>query len=244
MKIMIIRHAEPDYDNHTLTPQGFKERDALGQFYKDYKFKNIYVSPLNRALFTLEGILNYNNENKNKVNVKHWLHEFVYPIEEPVFHIKKNSWDLLPSYFVNHHNLYNNDTYLDDEIYNGSNVKEKYLEASKGLDEILAENGYVRQKDGNYKVIKESKDTILFVCHLGIMNVLLSHLLNIPYIVLCQTFFCAPTGVTLLNSEEREKGIASFRCEVYGDTSHLKIKGIENSFSGRFCEVYSDPTRH
>ena len=194
---MIIRHAEPDYDNHTLTPQGFKERDALGQFYKDYKFKNIYVSPLNRALFTLEGILNYNN-----------------------------------------------DTYLDDEIYNGSNVKEKYLEASKGLDEILAENGYVRQKDGNYKVIKESKDTILFVCHLGIMNVLLSHLLNIPYIVLCQTFFCAPTGVTLLNSEEREKGIASFRCEVYGDTSHLKIKGIENSFSGRFCEVYSDPTRH
>ena len=72
----------------------------------------------------------------------------------------------------------------------------------------------------------------------------LSHLLNIPYIVLCQTFFCAPTGVTLLNSEEREKGIASFRCEVYGDTSHLKIKGIENSFSGRFCEVYSDPTRH
>ena len=197
MKIMIIRHAEPDYDNHTLTAQGFKERDALGQFYKDYKFKNIYVSPLNRALFTLEGILNYNN-----------------------------------------------DTYLDDEIYNGSNVKEKYLEASKGLDEILKQNGYVRQKDGNYKVIKESKDTILFVCHLGIMNVLLSHLLNIPYIVLCQTFFCAPTGVTLLNSEEREKGIASFRCEVYGDTSHLKIKGIENSFSGRFCEVYSDPTRH
>ena len=44
--------------------------------------------------------------------------------------------------------------------------------------------------------------------------------------------------------KEREKGIASFRCEVYGDTSHLKIKGIENSFSGRFCEVYSDPTRH
>ena len=77
MKIMIIRHAEPDYDNHTLTAQGFKERDALGQFYKDYKFKNIYVSPLNRALFTLEGILNYNNENKNKVSVKHWLHEFV-----------------------------------------------------------------------------------------------------------------------------------------------------------------------
>ena len=32
----------------------------------------------------------------------------------------------------------------------------KYLEASKGLDEILKENGYVRQKDGNYKVIKEN----------------------------------------------------------------------------------------
>ena len=70
MKIMIIRHAEPDYDNHTLTAQGFKERDALGQFYKDYKFKNIYVSPLNRALFTLDGILNYNNENKSNIKAK------------------------------------------------------------------------------------------------------------------------------------------------------------------------------
>ena len=129
-------------------------------------------------------------------------------------------------------------------------LKEQEKKIIQNLKETKTNLVYVtKHNDGkeaitNYKVIKESKDTILFVCHLGIMNVLLSHLLNIPYIVLCQTFFCAPTGVTLLNSEEREKGIASFRCEVYGDTSHLKIKGIENSFSGRFCEVYSDPTRH
>ena len=35
MKISIIRHAEPDYENTTLTANGFIEADLLGKFLKD-----------------------------------------------------------------------------------------------------------------------------------------------------------------------------------------------------------------
>ncbi len=244
MKIIIIRHGDPDYPNNTLTETGFKEADALGEYYKDYNFKKIYCSYLNRAKYTCDGLLKYNNSfNKNDVHVEEWLQEFNYPIEEPVLHIKKNSWDFYPNYFTNNKNLYNNETYLDDSIFNNSIIKDKYKMVIEKLDKILKEEGYDREFD-YYRVNKVNKDTICFVCHLGMMNVLLSHLLNIPYVVLCQTFFCAPTGVTTLISEERLKGIAQFRVQEYGDVTHLKIKGMNPSFAGRFCESYSDDTRH
>ncbi len=243
MKIMIIRHGDPDYPNNTLTKTGFIEAEALGDYYKDYKFKKVYCSPLNRAKFTCDGLLQNNNFNKDDVKINDRLQEFNYPITEPVLKIKKNSWDFFPDYFTNNKNLYNNDTYLDDSIFKDSEIKNKYNEVIFNLDNILKEEGYHRE-NGYYRVTKVNRDTIVFVCHLGMMNVLLSHLLNIPYVVLCQTFFCPPTGVTLLNSEERIKGIAQFRCEVYGDVSHLKVKNLPTSFSGRFCEVFDDETRH
>lgn len=244
MKIIIIRHGDPDYPNNTLTPTGFKEVDALGEYYKNYNFKEIYCSYLNRAKFTCDGLLKYNSTfKKNNIHVEEWLQEFNYPIDEPVDHVLKNSWDFYPEYFTKNKNLYNNDTYLDDYLFHDSICKEKYKMVIKNLDNILKEEGYTREF-GYYRVNKINKDTICFVCHLGMMNVLLSHLLNIPYVVLCQTFFCPPTGVTTLISEERHEGIAQFRVQGYGDISHLKIKGMEPSFAGRFCEVYSDNTRH
>ena len=60
MKISIIRHAEPDYENNTLTKNGFVEADLLGQFLKDEKIDYIYSSPLPRAYFTADAIVKYN----------------------------------------------------------------------------------------------------------------------------------------------------------------------------------------
>ena len=62
MELIFIRHAEPDYENNTLTEKGFKEAEFLGQFLKDQKIDAMYVSPLNRAKYTADAILKYNND--------------------------------------------------------------------------------------------------------------------------------------------------------------------------------------
>jgi len=57
--------------------------------------------------------------------------------------------------------------------------------------------------------------------------------------------FCAqPSSVTTIVTEERREGIASFRILAFGDTSHLYVHDEEPSFAARFCECYSDETRH
>ena len=54
-------------------------------------------------------------------------------------------------------------------------------------------------------------------------------------------FLCiAPSAVTVVVTEEREKGIATFRTSRVGDISHLNLIGEKPSFSARFCEVFEN----
>lgn len=108
-----------------------------------------------------------------------------------------------------------------------------------GLDELLARHGYRREGE-YYRAEQPNEDTVVLFCHFGVTCVLLSHLLGISPMPLWQGTCSLPTSVTILNTEERREGIASFRMTAFGDTSHLYAAGREPSFSGRFCETYEN----
>ena len=61
---------------------------------------------------------------------------------------------------------------------------------------------------------------------------------------LWHNFVALPSSVTTIVTEEREKGIAQFRCLGFGDVSHLYAADEEPSFAARFCECFEDDTRH
>jgi len=232
MKIYIIRHAEPDYKNNTLTEKGFREVEILKERMKNYHFKELYVSTLPRAIYTAKAITS-----PEPVYCK-WLEEFFHEIT--LDGKKRINWDFLPSYFVTNKDLYNNDTYLDKEPMISGDIKKYYEEVTTEFDKIICKNGYERMDNGNYKVVNGNHDSICFVCHMGMMTVLMSHLLHIPYVTIIQTMMCAPTGITILSTEEREEGIAQFRTIQFGDVSHLENANEPISWSGRFDECYYD----
>ena len=123
-------------------------------------------------------------------------------------------------------------------------VKEEYDRVCAGLDKILEEHGYVREHN-YYRVEKANSDTIVFFCHFGAECVLLSRLLNVSPMILWHGFCAAPASVTTVYTEERRKGIASWRVSAFGDNSHLYAAGEEPSFSARFCECYdNEDERH
>jgi tetrapyrrole methylase family protein/MazG family protein len=49
MRILIIRHGDPDYANDTLTEKGHREASLLAQKLKNEKIDHIFCSPLGRA---------------------------------------------------------------------------------------------------------------------------------------------------------------------------------------------------
>ena len=124
-----------------------------------------------------------------------------------------------------------------------SDVGGEYRKVAEQFDELLAKHGY-RRDGGIYRAERPNHDTIALFCHFGVGSVLLSHLWNVSPMVVWHGFCAQTSSVTTVVTEERRKGIASFRMLAFGDTSHLYVHDEEPSFAARFCECYDDDTIH
>ena len=100
-------------------------------------------------------------------------------------------------------------------------------------------------REGNsYRVENANTKTIALFCHFGLEMVLMSRLCNVSPIPLWHHFTALTSSVTTLYSEERRKGIATFRCAGFGDIGHLYAGEEPPSFSARFCEIFESEDRH
>lgn len=237
MKIIIVRHGDPNYEIDSLTPTGFREAALLVPYLTKLNVKDFYVSPLGRAKDTAEPTLKALNRTATTCE---WLREFSPKIQRPDQPNACNIiWDWLPNDWTTEPLYYNVDTWADTDTMKKSHVKEEYDWVCNNLDALLEEHGYVREKH-YYRVEKANSDTLVFFCHFGLECVLISHLLHLSPMILWHGFCAAPTSVTTIYTEERREGIASFRVTAFGETSHLYMTGEKPSFSGRFCECYTN----
>lgn len=235
MRIMIIRHGDPDYENDCLTKKGREEAISLAEYLKNIKIDYFYTSPLGRARETASYTL---EKFKSNGEICPWLQEFDAPILDDEGN-KKITWDWLPEKWTSEEKYFSRSKWHTTETMMQGNVKKEAEFVWKGLDDILKEHGYVREKN-YYMAIEPNDKTIVFFCHFGVECVMLSHLLGISPMVLWHGTCALPTSVTTLYTEERRKGIAYFRMTAFGNTAHLEIDNIEPSFSGRFCEMYDN----
>lgn len=241
MKILIVRHGDPDYEKDTLTERGWDEAELLAMRLSKMEIKDFYMSPLGRAKDTALCTLREMGRSAQEVP---WMQEFFRAsIARPDVEGRAIAWDWLPQDWTKEDAYYHPCDWLNTDIMKDSDVKKEYKWVTEGLDELLASHGYVRE-GRYYRAEKPNKDTLVFFCHFGVECVMLAHLLGISPMVLWHGFAAAPTSVTTINTEERREGIASFRVSAFGDISHLYAAGKKPSFSARFCEVYTDSTRH
>lgn len=235
MKILIVRHAEPDYSIDSLTEKGWREAEFLSERLAKIDAKEFYVSTLGRAKDTLAPTL---KKNGRKAIECEWLKEFPPVISKPN-RDDGCSWDWLPSDWTKQEEFFDRNLWYENEIMKGGNVKEEYLRVTSEFDKVLEKHGYKRE--GNYyRAINPNNDTIVFTCHFGLESVLLSHLLNISPMLIWHGFCALPSSVTTVVTEERRPGIAYFRTLGFGDISHLYKNNEEPSFAARFCESYDN----
>lgn len=252
MRILLIRHGDPDYENDTLTEKGCREADLLAKRAASLYLGECYVSPLGRAQRTAKPCL---ETVSCKAETLDWLQEFpakldinkvpelasVYPDVEMdgEKYRPRIVWDMLPEYLTEHKEYMDKDAWRQSLVAQYSDMVEIYDKVIEEFDALLAKHGYIRE-NGHYRVEKESTETITLFCHFGLICVLLSHLWNVSPFTLWNSFALAPTSVTELVTEERKQGVAYFRGLKIGDISHLYAGNEESSFAARFCETYSN----
>ncbi len=132
--------------------------------------------------------------------------------------------------------------WLQAPAYRDSGVEPVYRAVTDGLDALLAKHGYERG-DHLYRAVRPNTENLLLFCHFGVECVLLSRLFDCSPVTLWHHTVALPSSVTVVTTEEREKGTAIFRMSRFADLSHLDAAGEAPSFFARFCEQHGDGTR-
>ncbi len=261
MRLILVRHAEPDYAHNTITEKGKREAIALAQRIKNWDVTDFYMSPLGRAMDTAKPTLEIMGRNAEIIP---WAQEFTYPCIDPMTHTTHLCWDYVPSMWT-HENL--NFT-LNDWVHaypqsTNPDIEANYKKVCAELDNLLLKYGYrrdgliyrtrgkcaenkihtvgpVETHDGQLLEKSDPGDTVVIFCHLGISCVFLSHLLNIPFMILPHALFLPPASVTILTTEERWEDEASFRAQAIGDVSHLLAAHEPISSAGAFARAFQD----
>lgn len=233
MKLIIIRHGDPDYSIDSLTEKGWREAELLSNRISPMDVKAFYVSPLGRAKDTASITL---KKMMREAKVLPWLREFHAPIIDERTGKERVPWDMLPGDWTKINKYYDRNLWHTVPVMQSGHVIDEAVNVYVGFDEILRTHGY--ERDGNiYNVIRSNNDTIILFCHFGVECIMLGHLLGISPVILWHGFCAAPTSVTTLITEERREGTAYFRMSAFGDISHLYAAGEKPAFAARFCET-------
>ena len=238
MEIWIVRHADPDYAHDSITEKGEREAELLAQLLAKTDFDAVYCSPMGRAQKTASYYLNRTGKTAETLS---WLHEFEGTVNlggEQVM-----CWDRKPAYWTQIDDYYSYEKWFDVALMRQGDVRRHYEKVAAGIDALLARHGYVH--DGRlYRAEHANADRLLLFCHFGVESVILSQILHVSPMILWHNFVALPTSVTRLASVEREQGTVIFNIIQYGDLSHLYAGGEAPSFAARFCEQFTDDTRH
>ena len=139
MKLLIVRHADPDYSIDSLTPTGWEEAALLARRLSKLEVAAFYVSPLGRAKDTAS--LTLKAMGRTAVECP-WLREFDAPIHKPGAEGQSIPWDWLPADWTAEPRYFDRDAWLEAEPMRAGNVAEQYRWVTGSLDELLAAHGY------------------------------------------------------------------------------------------------------
>lgn len=261
MKLIFIRHGEPDYENDALTPNGVEEAKLLADRIKNWNVTKFYVSPFGRAKQTASYTLELLNK---EAECLEYLREFSYKVDDPVTGRHGVPWDFVASDWTKYESNFS----LEDGFLNYPCIKQNpeiaqnYSVVIENFDKLLSSYGYDRtgkyyiNRNGISRKLKatvspdnkvrnnglygdgQKETTLVFFCHLGVTCLILSHLLNIPFETLTHGFFLAPTSITVVSTEERWEKEAYFRVQAMGDTSHLLLGNHKISPAGSFSDPF------
>ena len=143
MRLLFIRHGDPDYEHDTLTEKGKVEAGLLADIIDTFGIDDVYQSPLGRARDTARYSLDVLG--KEAVTFD-WLREFpaefdpnrsenvrrAYANElkidpETGEYQKRIVWDILPAYFAEHPELFDVNAWRDSELVKASDMLPNFL---------------------------------------------------------------------------------------------------------------------
>ncbi|MDD4368063.1 MAG: phosphoglycerate mutase family protein [Oscillospiraceae bacterium] len=250
MRLLIIRHGDPDYQHDALTELGQKEAQLLAH-YLSHRLpppRRLFASPLGRAWETASYTARALNQ---EVTLLPWIEEAgvlqyryapaqsqaeadqdaaaasprLHPLGPSVI-----AWDI-PARDLDRLETLGNQWYRDPCLVHPA--AEIYLERlQKGLRSFMDGFG-IKPAPGNRWSCHEPlpQGDVAIFCHLGSGLLLISALTGLPAPLLWKRVWLAPSSISSLLLEQQEDSRVNVRITQLGATPHLPAE-LENNHSG------------
>lgn len=223
MKIILVRHGHPDYENDCLTPLGHEQAEKAAIRLKDEGIEKIYSSPFGRAYETAMHTAKVLSQDVTKLD---FMHEIKWGSSDgKEIYREGHPWDISLYAISLGHSLMDEEWTKTSPFSNNvvfSEVERVAAESDKWFETL----GY-RREGANYRVIGDNTQrTIALFSHGGSSSALLSHMLNLPFFYLCRAICPDFTAITVLSLSD-EKGILTApMIEIANDSRHIRGNGV------------------
>lgn len=228
MRIIFVRHAQPDYKQDCLTPIGHLQAQAAAERLKDEPIAKIYSSTCGRAIETAEYVARQKG----------------LAIEEKFDFMRELRWGRLDDIPIAH----NGQPWftVGEMVRTGQSVVKPEWQTeepfSKNLkllalvepiaqsfDQLLSSYGLDREGE-YYRVRRCDESTIAMVSHAGSSSMALSHLFNLPFPFFCAAISPAFTAITVVTFLGKPGELVSPRFELVNDARHIAGINTEQFF--------------
>ena len=226
MRIIFVRHGEPDYANDCLTPNGEIQAKDTAIRLKDEDIRAVYSSPMGRARITASYTA---KEHGLDVQVLDFMHELDWGDKEGVTEPVKyegHPWTLAYELLADDPEAAWNNSWKEHPFFRDNICMEYYEQISEGFDKFLEGYGIAR-KNGAYVEETKFDGSIAIFAHGGSGAVVLSHLLNIPFPTILTVMPYGVCSVTIVDLEAQTGNKVVPRLELFNDMGHIDVLKAE-----------------
>lgn len=215
MRIIFVRHGEPDYEHDCLTETGKRQAAAAARRLAPEGISAIYSSPNGRARNTAE----YTAEMLNlPITVLDYMHEISWG--GPGLPDRGHPWGLAETMIDEENFDFFRQDWRQHPFWKQNIALTYYDMISEKIDAFLLGRGY-RHEGNRFLCEGGGKETIAFFSHGGSGACVLSHLLSLPFPYVCTVLPYFYTSVSILEFPSREGAYVHPRLELFNDILHL-----------------------
>ena len=222
MRLIFVRHGEPDYKKDSLTENGIRQAVKTAKRLEEEGIKAVYSSPLGRAYETAR----YTADRLGlRVNTLDFMREIDWGDkegcrEEDALEYEGHPWALAFDLLTKEPDYVGNDKWYDHHFFKDNKCLDCYKYVSENIDAFLENFGFIR-KDGLYFCRDGCSDTIALFAHGGSGAVMLSHVLNLPFPFVLSTMPLGLCSVSVIEfwPEKGKKAVPIL--DLFNHTGHV-----------------------
>jgi len=221
MRIVLIRHGDPNYEKDCLTELGHKQVKVAAQRLLKEGIEEIYSSPLGRARQTAQAFSDVSGI--KEIKILDFIQEIRFGREGELYDNKWNPW-LGVNALVREGKDLQSEDWREYPVFKENFATEDADKIAVEADKWLEELGYKREGKYYRNTRKDDTEkTIAIFCHGGSSAAFMARVLNQTFPYMCGVLLRFPhTTISVLKFNNTPGALTLPVIELLNDDRHLK----------------------